>query len=82
VRPDDFPETAQPRSRKFREQLLALAGVWSDLDADAMIDDVYRTRAGWPAMPFSGSAEAQEASRRAVGEQKPVSESMTSATAS
>jgi PHD/YefM family antitoxin component YafN of YafNO toxin-antitoxin module len=51
VSPEDFLETAQPRSRRLREQLLALAGVWSDLDADAMIDEVYRARHELPPSP-------------------------------
>jgi hypothetical protein len=34
----------QPKSKRFKKELLALAGAWSDLDDEAMIEEVYRAR--------------------------------------
>ena len=44
VSPEHFEAAREPTSKRRKEQLLALAGVWSDLDADRMIEDVYRRR--------------------------------------
>jgi hypothetical protein len=42
------PTPARNRDR-WKAELLALAGAWSDIDADKMIDDIYRARhAGVP----------------------------------
>lgn len=37
--PDDVPT-----SRRRREELLAFAGIWSDLDGDCMIEELYAAR--------------------------------------
>lgn len=39
------------KSRRLKGQLLSLAGVWSDLDADAMIEALYRARHEAPPSP-------------------------------
>lgn len=45
VAPDEAHEVAaMPKSRRFKDRLLALAGSWSDLDADAMIERLYAER--------------------------------------
>ncbi|MBI4495035.1 MAG: hypothetical protein HY690_19855 [Chloroflexi bacterium] len=43
--PADYgAEAVAPKSKRRKKELLALAGVWSDLDADDMIDALYRAR--------------------------------------
>ena len=37
--PDDVPT-----SRRRREELLSFAGIWSDLDGDRMIEEIYAAR--------------------------------------
>jgi hypothetical protein len=37
-----------PKSKRMKAQLLALAGVWSDLDADALIERIYAARRAAP----------------------------------
>lgn len=45
VDPEEYAELSlAPKSKRFKQDLLALAGVWSDLDADEMIEEVYRAR--------------------------------------
>ncbi len=44
VSPEDFEAASEPKSKRLKERLLSLAGVWSDLDADQMIDELYRCR--------------------------------------
>jgi hypothetical protein len=44
ISPECFEAAREPTSKRLKEQLLALAGVWSDLDADRMIDELYRRR--------------------------------------
>lgn len=44
-------EAVIPKSRRNREQLLALAGALSDIDGDAMIEDIYRWRHAMPPSP-------------------------------
>jgi hypothetical protein len=41
----------EPKSRQYKDELLALAGVWSDIDADRMIEDIYRWRHEAPPSP-------------------------------
>lgn len=45
----------EPTSKREKEQLLSLAGVWSDLDADRMIDEIYRRRHETPPSPPPGA---------------------------
>jgi hypothetical protein len=53
VSPDDFAESrAAPKSRVHRDRLMALAGVWSDLDADEMIAAIYEGRNSPPSRPL------------------------------
>lgn len=33
-----------PTSRRRREELLSFAGIWSDLDGDRMIEEIYAAR--------------------------------------
>jgi PHD/YefM family antitoxin component YafN of YafNO toxin-antitoxin module len=51
VSPEDFDTTYEPKSRRLKERLLSLAGVWSDLDADRMIEELYRRRHEPPPSP-------------------------------
>ncbi len=44
--PDDVPT-----SRRRREELLAFAGIWSDLDGDRMIEELYAARHESPPSP-------------------------------
>ena len=44
--PDDVPT-----SRRRREELLAFAGIWSDLDGDRMIEEMYAARHESPPSP-------------------------------
>jgi PHD/YefM family antitoxin component YafN of YafNO toxin-antitoxin module len=50
--PDDYADlTGEPRSKRNKSRLLALAGTWKDLDADEMIDGIYRARHDSPPSP-------------------------------
>jgi prevent-host-death family protein len=51
VSPDQYEVGDEPTSKRLKEELLSLAGVWSDLDADRMIEDVYRRRHETPPSP-------------------------------
>ena len=44
--PDDVPT-----SRRRRDELLAFAGIWSDLDGDRMIEELYAARHESPPSP-------------------------------
>jgi hypothetical protein len=44
LQPEAGRVTAGPKSKRMKDRLLALAGVWSDLDADEMIERIYRAR--------------------------------------
>jgi|GEM_PF-5467504 len=33
-----------PKSRRHKQDLLAFAGIWHDLDADQLIEAIYRSR--------------------------------------
>ena len=45
VSPADYAGlSTPPKSRQMKQKLLSLAGVWKDLDADQMIEDLYRAR--------------------------------------
>ena len=45
VSPEDFaPEEIAPKSKRLKKDLLSFAGVWSDLDAERMIEAVYKAR--------------------------------------
>lgn len=42
VDPEEYRiATAGPKSKRLRNELLSLAGIWSDLDADQMIEELY-----------------------------------------
>lgn len=41
----------KPRSRRFKRELLSLAGAWSDLDADRMIEELFKARHDAPPSP-------------------------------
>jgi excisionase family DNA binding protein len=43
--------TAEPKSKRFKDQLLSFAGAWSDIDADEMIERIYRWRDEAPPSP-------------------------------
>lgn len=45
------PSTAEPKSRRNRDTILALAGAWKDLDGDALIEDLYKARNESPPSP-------------------------------
>ena len=45
VDPADYASVATtPKSKRHKKELLALAGAWSDLDADRMIEELYEAR--------------------------------------
>lgn len=49
---EDYADAVDmPKSRRFQDRLLALAGSWSDLDADKMIAEIYRWRHEAPPSP-------------------------------
>src|SRR5438132_13026376 len=49
VSPDEYTRNLQvPKSKRLREELLSFAGIWSDLDADALIERVYAARHASP----------------------------------
>ena len=43
--------TGEPKSKRLKEKLLAMAGVWSDLDGAQMIETIYRHRHEAPSSP-------------------------------
>jgi hypothetical protein len=50
--PEDYEDTVPiPKSRRFKAELMALAGAWKDIDADAMIEYIYRGRHESPPSP-------------------------------
>jgi hypothetical protein len=50
--PDHFTKlTNTPKSQMKRDRLLKYAGIWSDIDADALIADIYRWRDEAPPSP-------------------------------
>ena len=52
LRPDDYADlTGEPKSKRNKEKLLALAGAWSDEDGKALIEDIYRRRHESPPSP-------------------------------
>jgi PHD/YefM family antitoxin component YafN of YafNO toxin-antitoxin module len=55
ISPDAFEGSPRLQSLTQQENLLAFAGIWSDLDADALIADVYRRRHESPPSPSSES---------------------------
>lgn len=43
--PEDYTTVfARPKSKRRKRRLLSFAGVWVDLDADRMIEELYRAR--------------------------------------
>ncbi len=40
-----------PRSRRLKKRLLSLAGAWRGLDADRMIEELYKARREAPVSP-------------------------------
>src|SRR3990172_6619226 len=45
IDPEDYGEVKlTPKSRRHKSELLSLAGAWSDLDADRMIEELYKAR--------------------------------------
>ena len=42
---------AVPKSQRLKQQLRSLAGVWQDLDADQMIEELYQARHAGPSSP-------------------------------
>ena len=50
--PDDYADfTGEPKSKRNKEKLLALAGVWSDLNAEELVERIYRARHEAPTSP-------------------------------
>ncbi len=45
ISPEDFVDSGPlPKSKLLKKRLLSLAGSWSDLDAERMIDELYHAR--------------------------------------
>ena len=45
VSPDDYESTAsEAKSRSSRQRFLAFAGIWSEVDTDKLVADIYRWR--------------------------------------
>ncbi len=43
--PEDYTAvSAKPKSKRLKRRLLSFAGVWGDLDADRMIEELYTAR--------------------------------------
>lgn len=52
VNPEDYEKVAfTPKSKRLKRELLALAGIWSDLDADRLIEALYKARDAAPPSP-------------------------------
>lgn len=52
IDPEDYPgASVEPTSRRLKKDLLALAGVWSDVDTDRMIEKIYQARDTAPPSP-------------------------------
>lgn len=57
VNPADYgAEAVAPTSRRQKKELLALAGVWSDFDADRMIEALLKARHQAPPSPATESS--------------------------
>jgi prevent-host-death family protein len=51
---DDYAElTGDPKSKRNKEKLLTLAGAWSDIDANDLVDMIYRSRHESPPSPHT-----------------------------
>jgi hypothetical protein len=44
VRPGPGSMNEEPKSKRAKIRLMSLAGAWSDLDADRMIEELYKAR--------------------------------------
>jgi hypothetical protein len=44
-------EPTEPKSRHSKDELMALAGAWNDIDADSMIEYIYQGRRESPPSP-------------------------------
>jgi PHD/YefM family antitoxin component YafN of YafNO toxin-antitoxin module len=40
----DFGEMDEPKSKRNKDRLLALAGAWKSVDADALVEEIYKAR--------------------------------------
>lgn len=58
VSPEQFAVEREPTSKRRKAHLLSLAGVWSDLDADHMIEELYKRRHEAP-LGWSVNGEAR-----------------------
>lgn len=45
------PSAEEPKSKRNKDKILALAGAWKDLDGDALIEDLYKARNETPPSP-------------------------------
>ena len=44
----------EPKSKLNKDKIMALAGIWSDIDADELIERIYRWRHEAPPSPPPG----------------------------
>jgi hypothetical protein len=44
VSPEEYRVAPGDKGRRSREALLSFAGIWRDIDADKLIEDIYRWR--------------------------------------
>ncbi|MFN8498753.1 MAG: hypothetical protein U0641_12950 [Anaerolineae bacterium] len=52
VNPVDYGATSEPTSKRMKDRLMSFAGIWSDLDADQLIEDIYAARHASPPSPL------------------------------
>ncbi len=38
------PKRAEPKSKRMKKEFMSFAGIWSDIDADELIDRIMRAR--------------------------------------
>lgn len=51
VSPEGFEGDYPPRSKRLKQQMLSLAGVWRDVDSERLIAELYQRRHETPPSP-------------------------------
>ena len=61
LNPDDYAEPEQESAnRSGKERIMSFAGIWSDLNADEMIADIYRWRDDAPPSPAPSAHSSED----------------------